>query len=242
MPGPNARLDISPACLDLIAEFEGFRATLYEDVAGHATIGVGHLVHKGNITPADRKGPFGKGITRQQGMDLLRQDAQRMVQAVRDAVTVPLSQQQFDALVSFTFNVGAGALRRSTLLKRVNAKDFANVEQEFLKWNKAGGKVFAGLTRRRQAEAALFLGKPAAAKPAAKAPAKTPAKPAATWPPARVLKHGSKGADVKELQRRLGIAADGVFGDDTEKAVKALQRKHKLVVDGKVGTNTAAKL
>lgn len=230
MTGPNARLDISKAGLDMIAEFEGVVLHLYEDVAGHASIGVGHLVHTGNITDADRKGPFGKGITRAQAMDLLHKDAQRMVQAVRDAVTVPLNQAQFDALVSFTFNVGAGALRKSTLLQRVNAKDFAHCEEAFLRFNKAGGKVFAGLTRRRQAEADLFLGK------------KSGGSKAAHWPPSRVLKRPMTGDDVKELQRRLKIKADGAFGKDTEAAVKAFQRKHGLDDDGKVGTRTAAKL
>jgi lysozyme len=243
MPGPNAKLDVSQACLELIAGFEGLRLTLYEDVAGHATIGVGHLVHQGNITAADKSGPFGKGITREQAFALLRQDAQRMVDGVRDCVTVPLNQNQFDALVSFAFNVGVGGLRRSNLLKVVNAKDFAHVEPEFLKWNKAGGKVYAGLTRRRKAEAALFLQGATPAKPAK--PADRPDRPAtkpATWPPARVLKRPLHGEDVKELQRRLHVNPDGVFGKDTEAAVKAVQRKHKLVDDGKVGPKTAAVL
>ena len=219
----------------MIAEFEGTVLHLYEDVAGHASIGVGHLVHTGNITDADRKGPFGKGITRAQAMDLLHKDAQRMVTAVRDAVTIPLNQAQFDALVSFTFNVGAGALRKSTLLQRVNAKDFAHCEEAFLRFNKAGGKVVAGLTRRRQAEADLFNGKKGGAAPKPK--------PATShWPPSRVLKRPLHGDDVKELQRRLKIKDDGSFGKDTEAAVKAFQRKHGLDDDGKVGTKTAAKL
>jgi GH24 family phage-related lysozyme (muramidase) len=240
MTGPNARLDISKAGLDMIAQFEGVVLHLYEDVAGHASIGVGHLVHTGNITDADRKGPFGKGITRQQAMDLLHKDAQRMVTAVRDAVTVPLNQAQFDALVSFTFNVGAGALRKSTLLQRVNAKEFAHCEEAFLRFNKAGGKVFAGLTRRRQAEADLFAGKKGGTAP--KPPPPHPQPTAKHWPPSRVLKRPLHGDDVKELQRRLKIKADGAFGKDTEDAVKAFQRKHGLDDDGKVGTKTAAKL
>lgn len=238
MAGPNAKLDISKAGLELIAGFEGWRAELYNDAVGHCTIGYGHLVHSGPITDADRKGPFGKGITKAKGMELLHQDAQRMVQAVRDTVTVKLTQGQFDALVSFTFNVGAGNLRKSTLLKRVNAKD-PGAADEFAKWNKAGGKVFAGLTRRRAAEAALFRGGAAPA-----TPAKPAAKPATgkAWPPKRVLNRGDEGADVKELQRRLGVGADGDFGPKTEAAVKAFQKKNGLTVDGKVGPKTAAKL
>lgn len=236
MPGPNAKLDVSKAGLELIAGFEGWRADLYEDVAGHCTIGYGHLVHQGNITAADRKGPFGKGISKDQGMALLHKDAQRMVQAVRDCVTVPLSQNQFDALVSFTFNVGAGALRRSTLVRRINAGE-RDVAGEFLKWNKAGGKVYAGLTRRRTAEAAMFTGGTAPVAPA------QPAKPAAggAWL-TRVLDRGDRGPDVKELQRRLGIGADGVFGPLTDQAVRAFQRGNGLTVDGKVGPKTAARL
>ena len=232
MAGPNAKLDISTSGLELIAGFEGWRAQLYDDAVGHCTIGYGHLVHAGPTTDADRKGPFGKGITKAKGMELLHQDAQRMVQAVRDSVTVKLTQGQFDALVSFTFNVGAGNLRKSTLLKRVNAKD-PGAADEFAKWNKAGGKVFAGLTRRRAAEAALFRGTdPKKAASGAKAD------PSFT----RVLNRGDSGDDVKALQRRLGITADGVFGPKTEAAVKAFQRKHGLVDDGKVGPKTAAKL
>ncbi len=78
------------------------------------------------------------------------------VKAVNNAVTVPLNQDQFDALVSFTFNLGEGNLKSSTLLKKVNAGDFAGAAQEFQRWNKAGGKVLPGLTRRRACEALLF--------------------------------------------------------------------------------------
>lgn len=234
MTSPNAHLDASQACLDMITRFEGEVLHLYEDVAHHATIGVGHLVHTGPITDADRKGPFGKGITHQQSQDLLRKDVARFVDAVRNAVTVPLTQNQFDALVSFTFNVGAGNLQKSTLLKKVNARDFAHVQPEFLKFNKAGGKVFAGLTKRREAEAALFMGHASNGS--------APPQPQVHWPPARTLQRDMRGDDVKELQRRLKIGADGIFGGGTEKAVIAFQRSHGLTADGKVGPKTAAKL
>ena len=236
MAGPNAKLDISDAGLKLIASYEGWRAQLYEDVAGHATIGYGHLVHLGNITAADRSGPFGKGITQAKGMELLRADAQRMVASVRRSVTVPLTQNQFDALVSFAFNVGAGAFQGSTLLKRLNAGDYAGAADEFGRWTKAGGKVVAGLVRRRTEEAALFRGSGTPRKAAAKGGAKP-----GSWC-TRVLRNGCRGDDVKELQRRLGVGADGVFGAKTEAAVRAFQKKKGLDCDGCVGPRTAAAL
>jgi len=77
---------------------------------------------------------------------------------VRKAVKVPLTDYQFDALVSFTYNCGSGALNKSTLLKKLNAGDFAGAAREFKKWNKAGGKELKGLTRRRNSEAVMFAG------------------------------------------------------------------------------------
>lgn len=236
MAGPNDDLDLSKAGLDLIADFEGFRADLYNDAAGHATIGYGHLVHKGPITQADRNGPFGKGITQEQGRDLLKKDAAQAVAAVRKAVTVDLSQNQFDALVSFTFNVGAGALNGSTLLKKLNARDFAGAANEFGKWVKAGGKELAGLVRRRKAEADMFR----AGMPASGSASGAGTKPAGGY--RRVLSLGTRGDDRKEAQRRLGIGADGTFGPKTEAAVRAFQQKRKLKVDGKIGPQTAAAL
>jgi GH24 family phage-related lysozyme (muramidase) len=235
MPATNTTLDLSNAELKRIAAYEGWRADLYEDVAHHATIGYGHLVHLGPITAADRSGPFGKGITQQQGLDLLRSDVKRMVDAVRQRTTVPLTQNQFDALVSFTFNVGAGAFGGSTLLKRLNAGDYAGAAGEFAKWTKSGGKVFAGLVRRRTEEAALFSG--------GGVPSPKPApKPAGGGWFTRNLRNGMRGDDVKELQRRLHVGADGIFGHDTEAAVRAFQQRKGLGVDGVVGPRTAAAL
>jgi lysozyme len=159
---PNAGLDVSAGGLSLIASFEGWRGDLYDDVAGNATIGYGHLVHAGPVTAADRGGPYGNGITQAQGLALLHGDAARMVEAVRSSVTVPLTQDQFDALVSFTYNVGAGAFEGSTLLRLLNAGDYAGARAQFAVWDKAGGQVVPGLVRRRAAEAALFGGAAAA--------------------------------------------------------------------------------
>ena len=138
---------IGKAGLDLIKSFEGWRDTAYICPAGVLTIGYGST------------GPHvkaGMKITPERGEDLLREDLDRFEKAVTRLVTVPLRQNQYDALVSFAFNVGISALERSTLLKRVNARLFDQAAAEFAKWNRAGGRPLAGLTRRRAAEAALF--------------------------------------------------------------------------------------
>ncbi len=141
--GANA---LSQNGLDLIKGFEGLRLSAYQDSAGVWTIGYGHT---GNVKPGDR-------ITQAQAEELLQKDTAWAQQAVRDQVKVPLSQGQFDALTSFTFNLGAGALEKSTLLKKLNAGDYAGAQAEFGKWVHAGGQVLQGLVRRRAAEADLF--------------------------------------------------------------------------------------
>lgn len=231
-------MDVSQAGLNLIASFEGWRAQLYNDVANNATIGYGHLVHAGPISAADRAGPFGKGITQAQGLALLAQDAARMVAAVNQSVKVPLTQNQFDALVSFTYNVGVGAFQGSTLLKKLNAGDYAGAQAQFAAWNKAGGQVVAGLVRRRAEEAALFGGGPAP-KPVPK-----PSTPSGTGTPwcTRLLQVGCRGADVQHLQGLLTIPADGVFGPQTKAAVQAFQGRNGLTADGVVGPKTLAAL
>lgn len=131
----------------LIRNAEGNKLTAYYCPAGILTIGVGHTGP--DVTP-------GMKITQAQSDALLSADLAKFEKAVASAVKVPLTQNQFDALVSFTYNLGEGSLRSSTLLKRVNAGDMAGAATEFSKWNKAGGKALAGLTKRRKAEADLF--------------------------------------------------------------------------------------
>jgi lysozyme len=99
---------------------------------------------------------FKKGITRERALALLRADAKKAALAVRQAITQPLKQTEFDALVSFTFNCGEGSLRRSTLRRRLNAGNRPAVRSELMKWVYSGGKKLPGLVRRRQAEGALF--------------------------------------------------------------------------------------
>ncbi|NUR06825.1 MAG: lysozyme [Nocardioidaceae bacterium] len=139
----------------MIGEFEGFSGRLYNDPAGHCTIGYGHLVHRGPINGAEPQ-RFSRGITESQGRRLLREDARPAGEAVSSLVRVPLSQQQFDALCSFTYNLGAGNLRRSQLLKRLNAGEYDAVPEELSKWVNAGGRELPGLVRRRRAEGVLF--------------------------------------------------------------------------------------
>ena len=140
-------LAVSPAGLDLIERFEGFRADWYLDPVGVPTIGFGWT----GPLPAGTAPPLARADARR----LLRETVGVYAAAVREAVAVPLAQGQFDALVSFTYNLGPGALRRSTLLRRINAGDPAAAE-EFDRWTFAGGRRLPGLVRRRAAERALF--------------------------------------------------------------------------------------
>lgn len=148
----NEALALSAAGLDFIAAQEGFRATVYEDAAGIATIGFGHALRPGEDYP--------DGISRDAALALLRRDAGAAEQAVRRLVTVALTQAEFDALVSFAFNEGAGHFARSTLLAKLNESDFVGAAEQFFAWDKivvnGVATVSAGLARRRRAERALF--------------------------------------------------------------------------------------
>ena len=142
----------------LIQHFEGclqphggkFKA--YKCPANVLTIGWGHTNHHGRQFDAATQ------WTGEECHQVFIEDMAGFEQAVRRLVTVPLTDHQFDALVSFTYNCGEGNLKKSTLLKRVNAKEFEAAAKEFIKWNKANGKVLSGLTRRRQSESLLFQG------------------------------------------------------------------------------------
>lgn len=138
--------------IELIKEFEGCRLTAYKCPAGVWTIGYGHTGMVDGKAIAS-----GMTITAAKATELLRKDLATFEAAVNSYVTAPITQNMFDALVSFAFNCGAGALKGSTLLKKLNAKDYNGAAAEFARWNKAGGKVLAGLTRRRRMESILFL-------------------------------------------------------------------------------------
>lgn len=145
---------LSETGVRFIAGFEGFRAEPYNDPANHATVGYGHLLHRGPVTAADRK-KWGS-ITKEEGLRLLRNDAAPATRAVLAAVKVPLNQNQLDALVSFTFNVGVGAFQGSTLLRRLNRGEYKAVPSELNRWVKAGSQTLPGLVRRRREEGELF--------------------------------------------------------------------------------------
>jgi GH24 family phage-related lysozyme (muramidase) len=133
--------------LDLLKSFEQCRLSAYRDSVGIPTIGWGH-------TAGVR---MGDTCSQEQADNWLVGDVQAAVNACDANAPKNLTQNQFDALVVFTFNVGVGAEAHSTLLAKLKAGDIAGAADEFLKWNHAGGVVVDGLTRRRQAERALFL-------------------------------------------------------------------------------------
>jgi lysozyme len=147
----------------LLAEWEGFETQVYKDVAGLPTIGVGHLLTQderssGKIEITGQAVRYSNGITEQQVYDLLDQDLDRFEETVNQRVKVPLEQNQFDALVSFSFNVGVGAFSDSTLLKRLNARDHAEVPNQLRRWVRSGGQVVRGLVNRRELEIQLWNG------------------------------------------------------------------------------------
>ena len=134
--------------IDLIKRFEGFSPTVYICPAGYPTIGYGHLMRE-----AER---YEQGITEAEAEDLLRWDVQSAENAVLRLIDVPLTDGQFDALVSFTFNLGAGALQRSTLRRKVNCQPHREVPEQFMRWVWAGGRKLDGLIRRRAREALIY--------------------------------------------------------------------------------------
>lgn len=220
----------------------------YQDVVNVWTIGYGHTK---TATPNQQ-------ITPEEADNLLFQDLEEFENAVSDAVQVDVNDNQFAALVAFAFNLGAGALFQSTLLKKLNAGDYQGAADELPRWNKAGGQRLLGLTRRRLSERALFLGQPwrpsltydgpvdperikqqlASSTPTAAAPASTTT--------ARTLKLTTpmmQGDDVQQLQAVLKskgfvFNANGAFDEITQEVVKRFQQQQKMEADGVVGPST----
>lgn len=145
----GGRMDLSLAGLAHLKQFEGLRLQPYKDSAGLWTIGYGHLL---------KPGEWWDSITEQFATQLLADDVGTAEDAVNSLVKVPMTQPQFDALVSFVYNVGVGAFRRSTLLRKLNAGDYAGAAGQFPLWRNAGGRLVQGLVNRRAAEVALFAG------------------------------------------------------------------------------------
>ena len=139
-------MNTSAEGISLIKKFEGCELTAYQCSAGVWTIGYGHT----------------KGI--EEGMEISQEEAEQMLvdelheyeNYINKYVTAPLSQNQFDAMVSWVYNLGPADLKASTLLKVLNAEDYDGVPAQIKRWNKAGGEILDGLIRRREAEARLF--------------------------------------------------------------------------------------
>ena len=218
---------ISEKGLAMIESFEGCLLKASNKLDGVWTIGYGQTGRY-----------YGKRVCR--GMTTTKAEAHAWLRdhsiktyedAVTQAVKVPLNQNQFDALVSFTYNVGVGALKQSTALRKLNAGDYAGAADALTMWTKCRRKVLAGLVRRRKEERTLFL---------------TPVTQPQTGN-TDLLRKGDKGDDVKLLQHRLNIlgsqlAEDGIWGVKTDQAVRNYQYKAGLTVDGIVGPKTQAAL
>jgi len=138
--------------VEKLKALEGFRAKPYADSGGKMTVGYGHL-----IVPGDGVGGNGDIIDATKATELLINDVSTAVKGVNAAVTRDITQNQFDALVIFAYNVGVTAFKNSTLLKLLNAGDIQGASEQFLRWDKVGGVSVAGLHNRRVAEQTLFL-------------------------------------------------------------------------------------
>ena len=139
--------------LNFIKKYEGFKLKAYQDSVGIWTIGYGTIMY-----PDGNKVEQGDVITPQQATDYLMYEVEKKSKAVEQYIKTILTQNQFDALVSFAYNVGVSAFKNSTLLKIINKNpnDLEKIKAEFLKWTKAGGKVINGLYNRRLAEYNLY--------------------------------------------------------------------------------------
>jgi lysozyme len=142
-------MNISEEGINLIKKFEGCKLEAYQDAVGVWTIGYGHTknVHEGQV------------IKQKEAESMLVHELLEYCHHVEKALEVELTQNQFDALVSWTYNLGPTNLNRSTMLKVVNANNMSEVPTQIKRWNKAGGKILDGLVRRRKAEALMFEGK-----------------------------------------------------------------------------------
>lgn len=215
-----ANRKIGQAGLNLIKQFEGCRLTAYQCSAGVWTIGYGHTV-----------GVYkGMKISQAQADAFLKQDIAKFEKYINNPSYVPfteqLNQNQFDALVSFAFNLGQGNVKKLCVGRNIN-----QIPSAMQKYCKAAGRTLPGLQRRRKAEAALYNKKvedctgTIAVKESEDYNMKT-------------IKKGSKGNAVKVWQIIIGTTPDGNFGSGTENATKTWQKNHGLTADGIVGKNS----
>lgn len=210
---------IGKEALEMIKQFEGCRLTAYKCPAGVWTIGYGH-------TAGVKEG---QTITQAQADAFLVEDCQKFADYVDNPSYVPitagLNDNQRDALISFAYNCGAGNLK--TLCKGRTA---AQISSAILLYNKAGGTVLPGLTKRRRAEQKLFNTPVSGTSNAG-----TVSKEEGEDYTMDTIRRGSSGKIVKVWQVIVGVTPDGIFGSATESATKAFQRNHSLSVDGVVG-------
>ena len=141
-------LAVSAAALVGIAMHEGYRGEAYRDATGIPTIGYGETA---GVKMGDRTTP-------ERALVQLLTSTEKHADAIRQCIKVPLYQHEFDAYVSLSYNIGAGAFCRSTLVKKLNAGDYAGACEEIRRWNRAGGKVLPGLVKRREAEYRMCMG------------------------------------------------------------------------------------
>lgn len=214
-----ANRKLGQAGLNLIMQFEGCRLTAYQCAAGVWTIGYGHTA---GVTP-------GQTITKAQAEEYLRQDCKKFDSYVNNKAYVPITEQlnqnQFDALVSFAYNCGAGNLK-----KLCTGRTAAQIAAAMPLYNKAAGKVMTGLVRRRAAEVELFNTAVAGSVTAASANSSE-----MEDYNMKTIKRGATGKAVKVWQIIVGVTADGTFGSGTESATKTWQKSHGLTADGIVG-------
>jgi lysozyme len=146
-------LKTSKKGMEFIRKYEGFRAKKYTCAGGFPTIGIGTVID----TKAE-EWLLTATITESQAYDLLQKDLAQFERVVNSSVIKPITQNQFDALISFVYNMGPNAFKKSTLLKKVNLNPIDPlIADEFRKWRKAGGKINDGLVKRREAEIALYF-------------------------------------------------------------------------------------
>jgi GH24 family phage-related lysozyme (muramidase) len=229
VPEPKAAIrKTNQEGLKLVKSFEGLYLEAYLDPVGVWTIGWG-------ATKGVREG---MKITVAQAEKMLQDELEKFEVAVANAVKVSINDNQFSALVSFTYNLGARSLSESTLLKLLNEGKFQEAADQFPRWDKAGGQSLLGLSRRRRAERALFLSQPW--------------EEFLHWEPERVLRLAEpgqplvRGDDVRQVQKALIKAgfdvgpdgADSFFGKGTDKAVREFQQQKGLTIDGIVGDKT----